>query len=124
MRDTNLNSAQDNEPQKVTATITGAGADLAGYDGALIEFNFGAITDGTHTPSVEDSPDNSTWTAVDASLLVGSLTEVTSSSGGGAVQSVGYIGGQRYVRSVVTVAGATDGGIYGSTIVRGFPSVS
>ncbi|MGA9851848.1 MAG: hypothetical protein WBR15_02835 [Gammaproteobacteria bacterium] len=106
-------------PAAIIATTNGASVDTAGFDAATIVFNFGVITDGTHTPSVEDSPDGSTWTPVASDFLEGTLAAVTSSSGGSAVQEVGYLGGNQYVRAVTTVAGATDGGVYGASVVLG-----
>jgi hypothetical protein len=123
MRDLVIASVTDIAPAKIIATTNGAGADLTGYDGAELVLNAGVITDGTHTPAVEDSPDNSTWTAVPAANLIGAFTQLTSASGGSAAQSVGYIGGNRYVRVSVTVAGATNGGIYGTEIVRGYAAL-
>ncbi|MDE2103677.1 MAG: hypothetical protein KGL39_40945, partial [Patescibacteria group bacterium] len=55
------------------------------------------------------------WTAVAAAFLVGALVNGAS----GIIQKVGYIGGNRYVRGITTVAGATTGGVYSATAVLG-----
>lgn len=115
----NIDVVQDIAPAAKTATAHGGGADMAGYDQAVAIFDAGVITDGTHTPALEESDDNSTFTAVAAGDLIGAFAAVTSSSGGSAVQRVGYIGTKRYIRVTTTVSGATTGGVYGTVIVRG-----
>ena len=92
----------------------GASANLAGYNAALVTFHVGAITDGTHTPKVQDSPDDSVWTDVPAALLQGALANLAANS----VQRVSYLGDKQFIRSVVTGAGATTGAMYTSSIVR------
>ncbi len=125
MRDLILNSTQALAPgAPIKASVNGTGIDTVGYNGVLLIVNAGVITDGTHTLSVEDSPDNATWTAVDPSLLIGAFTPLTSISGGGATQEVGYIGGNRYVRVISTVTGSpATGGSYDASAVLGFASV-
>lgn len=120
MRDlkSNLDPRTSLAPAARTASANGSGVDLQGFDAALISFVVGTITDGTHTPSVEESTDNSVFTPVAATDLIGSLAALASSTN----QSVGYRGGKRYVRAVSTVAGATTGGVYAAIVVRGRPS--
>jgi hypothetical protein len=98
-----------------TATTNGSSADLQAFDAATIVFHAGTITDGTHTPKVQDSSDDSTWTDVAAADLVGTLANITSNS----LQRVGYIGSKRYVRAVVTVSSASTGGSYTASVIRG-----
>ncbi|MEZ5101171.1 MAG: hypothetical protein R3C15_15495 [Thermoleophilia bacterium] len=98
-----------------TATANGSSADLATYESAAVILNVGTITDGTHTPKLQESDDNSAWSDVAAADLQGAFAALASTT----QQEVGYIGRKRYVRVVVTVAGATTGGVYGATIVRG-----
>jgi hypothetical protein len=95
------------KPKASTATTNGTALDLSAVTANTIIFNPGAWTDGTHTPSLQDSPDNVTWTNVTPANQVGTLTPW--SSGAAAVQWVDYIGPQRYVRPVITVSGATTG---------------
>ncbi len=105
-----------------TATVEGAGVDLNGFESASILFNFGTVTDGTWTPSVEESDDNVTFTAAAAGAVLGTLTAVTSANDE-AVQKAGYIGGKRYVRAVVTeTAASTTGAKFSALIVRGHPA--
>ena len=96
------------------ASVNGASADLRGFDSAMATFVAGTITDGTHTPKLQDSPDNSAWTDVAAADQQGTLVAITASS----LQKVGYIGDKRFLRAVVTVSGATTGGQYHSDITK------
>lgn len=102
-------------PGAKTADVTGTGVDLAGYETAVCHLQSGTKTDGTHTPKLQESSDNSTFTDVAAADLEGSFTAVASN----AVQVVGYKGSSRYIRLFVTVAGATTGAVYGASIVKG-----
>jgi len=102
-------------------TATGTAVDLRGFDAAVIAVAFGTWTDGTHTPSVQHSMDNSTYTTVSASDLDGALIAVSGSAGSNTVQSVGYIGAQRYVRVVMTTSGATTGALSSAFVVAGSP---
>jgi hypothetical protein len=101
---------QDLVPAVYKTTQTSTGIDRTAYEGgtdALVcALTVGAYTDGTHTFAMEDSPDNTNWTAVDAAYLQGSFTAISSSGQQNAVQKVGYIGTQRYVRVVDTVTGS------------------
>lgn len=102
-------------PAARTASANGSGVDLANFASATVAFVVGTITDGTHTPSVEESDDNTTFTAVAAADLIGSLAALASDTN----QRVGYRGSKRYVRAVSTVAGATTGGVYAGVVIRG-----
>lgn len=101
-------------PAARTATANGSGVDLASFSSVEIAFVVGTITDGTHTPSVQESDDNSTFTNVAAADLIGTLAALASSTN----QRVGYKGIKRYIRAVTTVSGATTGGVYAAVVVR------
>jgi hypothetical protein len=104
-----------------TATTNGSGVDLKGYESAAVLFQFGTVTDGTWTPSVEESDDNITFTAVAAGDLLGTLSAVTSSTDE-AIQKASYIGGKRYVAAVVTeTVASTTGAKFSALVVRGHP---
>ena len=91
------------------------------YEALEVMFEFGAWTDGTHTPKLQDSPDNSTWTDVPAAGLIGTLTAVTSAGPASKIYRAAYVNGQRYVRGVITVSGATTGAVSGITAIAAFP---
>lgn len=102
-----------------TTSGNGTGVDLAGFNGAIVAFIVGAITDGTHTPSVEESDaSGSGYAAVAAADLIGTLAALAANTN----QRVGYKGTKRYVRAVVTVTGSpSTGGYYSAVVVRGAP---
>lgn len=117
-----LSPALSLAPAVRTSSADGSGVDLQGYESATALFVTGTITDGTHTPKLQESDDNSTFTDVNATDLIGSFSAVTSSSGGSSVQEVGYKGAKRYIRVSVTVTGSpSSGGAYGAAIVCGHP---
>lgn len=100
------------------ATVNGTSVDTAGYDSATAYVYPGTWTDGTHTPKLQDSPDNATWTDVAAAQLIGAFTAI-SSAPTAVKQKVGYVGANRYLRAVSTVAGATTGAVYAIPIILG-----
>lgn len=106
-------------PAAKTSTTTSSGVDLTTNEGEAVAvlLTVGAWTDGTHTPKIQDSPDNTTFT--DYTPIVGSFTAISGTGQQNAVQLVNYNGGQRYIRVVVTVSGATTGAIYGATLIQG-----
>ena len=106
---------------RVNGTATGSAVDLIGFDAAVISVQFGAYTDGTHTPSVTQSTDGTTYTACAVSDLDGAFTAVSSSGGANTLQQVGYIGTQRYIKVVMTTSGATTGALSSANVVAGYP---
>lgn len=99
-----------------TSTITGTGVDLQNFQATCIVIAAGAITDGTHTPTIEESDSSgSGFSAVAAADLSGTLVAITANS----VQEVGYLGSKRYIRVVSTVTGSpSTGGTYGALVIR------
>lgn len=110
-----IDVAQTLGPAARTASANGAGVDLRGYDSAAVVFHPGTITDGTHTPKLQESDDNATFTDVAAGDQSGTLAALASNT----IQRVGYKGTKRYIRAVSTVAGATTGGVYSAEVMRG-----
>jgi len=86
--------------------VVGAVIDRQGSDGLEIIFQVGAYTDGSVTPLIEESDNNSDYTAVaDADLT---NTEASAALTAAGVSSIGYVGFKRYVRATaVTAAGST-----------------
>lgn len=105
-----------------TTSTNGTGVDLRGYQAAMVTFTPATITDGTHTPKLQESDaSGSGYTDVAAGDMVGSLAALASNT----VQTVGYRGTKRYLRAVVTVAGGpSTGGVYSAVVVRGYPQVA
>lgn len=93
------------QPQVLTATNTSTGVDLAGFEGATVVINTGAIVGaGNMTPKLQDSANNSTWADVPAASLLGTFPAVLAQ---GVSYKVGYIGPQRYIRTVLTLNSGT-----------------
>jgi len=116
----NLSVAQSLAPAARTADENGAGVDLQGFHGAMVVVHTGAITDGTHTIEVQESDDDSTYTAVADADLQGSEPAIGVADDN-KIYKIRYMGTKRYIRAVVTVAGATTGGVYDAVVVRGAP---
>ncbi len=121
MRDikNNVDLVKSIDPATYNTNQTGTGVDLRDYDAAMAVVQSGALTDGTHTPKLQESDDDSTYTDVAAADLDGSFSNIAAN----AVQRVGYRGGKRYIRVFVTSNGAT-GAIYGASIARGKPHIA
>ena len=81
-------------------------------------------TDGTHTFAVEESADNTTYTAVAAADLQGTEPVVDDATDDDQIYELGYLGSKRYIRVAVTVSGATTGAVYGASITTGHPAVA
>lgn len=105
----------------LTATTTGTGVDLAGYRGAAVLIVSGVATDGTFTPTLEESDaSGSGYTAVAAADMVGSFATVTSATDE-TITEVSYIGSKRYIRVVLTETVASAGAFISALVVRGKP---
>jgi len=103
------------------ADTLGDAVDLQGYEGALVIIATGAITDGTHTIELHESDDDSTYTKVDSSDILGTLPAI-SATDDDKVYRVAYIGKKRYLKVKTVVTGSpSTGGLYGAVVVRGFP---
>ena len=85
--------------------VAGTAIDRQGRDGLEFIFQVGAYTDGSVTPLIEESDDNSTFTAVaDADLT---NTEASAALSAAGVSSIGYVGFKRYVRATAVTAAAS-----------------
>jgi len=130
------------------ANITGQTVTLTGYNACTLYIPSGTWTDGTHTFTIQESPDSSTWSTVAAADLVtwqatsasnttpvkatdsnslpsGHIQPSAISSAPTAInQRIGYIGGQPYVRVNVAVTGSpATGAQYDCVWVLGEPRI-
>jgi hypothetical protein len=128
--------------------ITGQTITLTGYNAATLYIPAGTWTDGTHTFTIQESADSSTWSNVAATDLVcwqaTSATVTTpvkatdsnslpsghsqpsaiSSAGTAINQRIGYIGAQPYVRVNVAVTGSpATGAQYDCVWILGEPRI-
>lgn len=107
-------------PAVIKTTQTSNAIDLQGYSAATVVLHVGTVTDGTHTPKLQESDTTTSgdFTDVAAANLSGTFAALESDT----MQRIGYIGRKRYVRVVITVAGSpSTGGAYSACVVRGRP---
>lgn len=114
--DKEISTANSLAPAARTSSTNGTGVDLANFRKAAVAFVVGAITDGTHTFSVEESDSSgsgySTVAAADLSGTPGAAAANTN-------QEIGYLGTKRYIRAVTTITGSpSTGGVYSAVVVR------
>ncbi|MEW2631792.1 hypothetical protein AB0903_09065 [Streptomyces sp. NPDC048389] len=114
-----LEPAQSLAPAARTASANGTGVDLANFDAAAVVVDAGVWTDGTHTFEVQDSDDNATFAAVADEFLDGTEPVIDAADEDAQIYTVGYHGIKRYLRVIVTVAGATTGAAYSAAVYRG-----
>jgi hypothetical protein len=105
-----------------TSTATSAYIDLFGYEGAVVEINAGACTDGTHTFTLTESDlSGSGFSSVAAGDILGTLPAIASGGTGAnapsAAHLVGYKGAKRYIKVVKTVTGTPSTGCHISATV-------
>jgi hypothetical protein len=105
------------DPDDYIATVNGLGIDLQSFEGSAVVFSVGTVTDGTHTPKIQESSDNSTWNDVATGDQGGVFIALATDTN----QRVGYKGAKRYLRSVLTITGATTGAQVASLVLRGIP---
>lgn len=105
-------------PGAKTTSVTGSGVDLLGYQGAEILVPVGAYTSYKHVCALQESDDDSTYSAVDSGDIQG--TQPTISGVSNTVYHFGYIGTKRYIRLDTTGSGSGSGVIFGAVVIRGF----
>lgn len=106
-----------------TASENGASFEIADYNGIGVIIDAGAWTDGTHTFTVQESDDNSAWSAVaDTDLYGDSEPVIDGTADDDQKYRIGYKGNKRYLRVITVVSGTTTGAIYGALIVKGAKS--
>lgn len=102
-------------------TTAGSGVDVSGAAAVVIRFFVGTRTDGTYTPDVQVSDDNSTWSDAAAFEIIGSETAISASN---TIVSVGLRGNvlKKYVRARIVSASTTSGATACGAIVEQFTS--
>lgn len=119
-------------PQFVNSntTLTGATVDLQGFEGAVVMTISGTIAGSSsaniHTFEIQESANDSDWTAVADADLIGVESDLTHNGGSdNLVKKVGYKGAQRYIRVVdTTTAFTTAGGQIAAVVVLGAPHIA
>lgn len=119
-----LGFVQSLAPAARTASANGTGVDLQGYNAALVVIDLGAWTDGSHTFEVQESDDNSTFSAVADADLLGTEPVMDAADEDNTIHKIGYVGTKRYIRVATTVSGTTTGAVYGASVIRGHANVA
>lgn len=116
---TTSNVATSLAPAARTATGDGTGVNVSGYRSAMIAIVLGAWTDGTHTYEVQESDDDSTYSAVADADLDGTEPVVDAADEDLVVHLIGYKGVKKYVRVSVTRASTSTGIVDSAVVVLG-----
>ena len=115
-----LSPAQSLKPATRTASADGTGVDLQGYESALVLIDVGSWTDGSHTFELQESDDDSSYSAVGSTDLLGTEPVVDGAADDDQVYKLGYLGDARYIRVITTVTGSpSTGADYSALILRG-----
>jgi len=124
---TNVSAVLSLNPANRQSNTNGTGVDLKGYDSALVAIHFGAWTDGIFAVTIEESDDDSTYAAVAAANLDGTLPDFAVSNYQNTINVIGYKGSKRYIRPVLTLGGgsptAGTGVICSAIVLRGHPHI-
>lgn len=121
----NVDVVESLAPASRTAAANGTGVDLRGFESATVVINLGAAggTSPSFTFAVEESDDNSAFTAVADADLMGDAEPVVTAAG--APVKIGYKGGKRYLRVAITaVSGTSPTLLCSASVVRGHASLA
>jgi hypothetical protein len=116
----NLSVSQSLLPAEQTAAANGASADLQGFNSACVIIDAGASggTTPDFTFEIQESDDDTTFTAVAAVDLQGAEPQITSANDND-IYRVGYIGNKRYIRAVISaVTGSSPTLLCSASIIR------
>lgn len=88
-----------------TTAYTGSAIDMLGFNSLVITASavYSAADAATYTLSLTHSDDNSSYEAATGDYIIGPSAAL---SGSATVQKIGYVGGRRYVKLVVTPSAA------------------
>lgn len=95
-------------------TTTGTGLAWGRFRSAMVVVWSGTLADGTFTFEVQDSDDDTNYTAVADAYLEGAEPALTASD---TVAVIGYKGTRKYLRVVCASTDTTDGGPVGALII-------
>ncbi len=97
-------------------TTNGTGVAWGECRSAMAVIVAGTITDGTFTFELQDSDNNSSYTAV-ADAFIDGTEPVLQAANSDTVTVLGYKGTRKYLRVAVVSAATTTGGVVGALIV-------
>ncbi len=114
-----IDLVQSLPPLDYATAVNGTGADLQGFEAAVVAFSFGALTAGPGSVDIEEGDTlGGAYTSVAAADLIGTIPAVAANTAG----RVGYKGTRRFIRAV-TVGTATIR-LASADVIRGRPSLS
>jgi hypothetical protein len=108
----------------IASDTTTVGTSIDVRDALAVEFTVqsGTVTDGTFDVLIEDSPDNSVWTAVaDKNLLGTEAAAQFLAANDDEVKKIGYkfnAGNKRYVRLSLVSTGTSSGGEFSACVCK------
>lgn len=104
-------------------TTVGNSVDMQGYESVVFTGQVANYTDGTYTPLLEESDDNSTFTAVadDDLLPTGTGQEASAALGAAGTFKIGYRGTSRYLRLSIVSTSVTTGANVAAFAIQGHP---
>jgi len=116
---------------KASSPFTSAAIDLLGFDACMIVATSIALGTqvNTYTVTITDGATSAAADTPVAGYLIGSIVHEYNSSPAvdtsSTVKLAAYVGGKRYIKVILTVAGAgTGSGIVGIDVIRGHPKYS
>ena len=116
---------------KSGSPFTSSAIDLAGYEGCSLVFHAGALGTevNTYTLTVTDGATNAAADTPATALLGDAVheyhTSPTTYDTSSTVAVSSYVGGKRYIKVILTVAGAgTGSGVVGIDVLKGHPAYS
>jgi hypothetical protein len=104
-------------------TTVGNSIDLVGFSACTILVELGARTDGTFTPVVQDSDDNSVFADVIDQFLIGTELEAVVNTAN-TIKTIGYVGKKRYVKLSLVSSAVTSGATASATAILGHSAVN
>lgn len=108
---------------RANGTVNGSAVNLGswGADSAIAVVITGAVTDGSHAVSIEESDTGAgNWSAIPAGRLTGAAPTVTSANGSTQFEvGITPAPNKPFLRVVAVTTGATTGGILAAVIVAG-----
>lgn len=121
----NVDVVESLAPASRTATANGTGVDLRDFNSATVIIELGAAggTSPSFTFEVQESDDDSTYTAVADADLLGDDEPVATEAA--APVKIGYSGTKRYLRVAITaVSGTSPTLLCAASVVRGHAALS
>jgi hypothetical protein len=103
-----------------TGAVTGSAVQWGDCQSVMAIITAATVADGSHVVELQESDDDSEWTAVAAADLIGTEPTITTSNDA-AIHEIGYKGSKKLLRVVITTTAATTGGVIGASFLKAYP---